>query len=107
MDLVQSMKAGPSITKAAWSTGRTSATKHARNFIAATSTVIILAFLYVAFGNVSLEPFGSRWSLLFGNGGNSVHSGGLRGDQYLLGVGKADITGYEVFLDCINDHVLT
>jgi len=87
MGLLQTMKAGPSTTQAAWST-TTPRTKHSRNFIVAASTVIILAFLYIFFGSTSVETFRSRWSLQFGNGGNG------QGDQYLLGVGKADITGY-------------
>jgi hypothetical protein len=101
------MKAGPSMTQAAWSTRATSRTKHARNFIVAASTVIILAFLYLSLGSRSLEAFASRWSLLFGNGSSGKQLENLRGDQYLLGVGKADITGYIVLLKYVNDHLLS
>jgi len=93
MDLSQTMKAGPSTVQAAWSTRTTSRKTHPRNFIVAAFTVIVLAFLYLSLGSKYLEAFTSRWSLIFGTGGRSFQSESLRGDQYLLGVGKADITG--------------
>lgn len=93
MDLIQDMKAGPSAIQAAWSTRTPSRTKHARNWLVATFTVLTLAFLYITFGNTSLVSFTTRLSVLFGNG---VNSASLGGDKYLLGVGKADITGYEL-----------
>jgi hypothetical protein len=106
MDLPQTMKAGPSTTQAPWSTRATPRTKHARNFVVAISTVVILAFLYLSLEGRSLEAFTSSWSLLFGNSGSGRHLGNLRGDQYLLGVGKADITGYIVLLKYFDDHLL-
>ena len=107
MDLPQIMKAGPSTAHAAWNTRTTPRIKPARNFIVAASTVIILVLLYLSLGSRSLEAFTPTWSLLFGAGGRWFQSESLQGDQYLLGVGKADITGYVVILECVHDLLLT
>jgi hypothetical protein len=104
MDLAKDMKDGPSATQSAWSTRTPSRTRHVRNFVVATSGLFVLIFIYAVLLHTSFKLFGTPLSLLFGSGDNVIDTTSL-GDRYILGVGKADITGYEelqlLFEECL------
>lgn len=96
MDLGQEMKVEASTIQAAWSTKKTRQSKTIRNFIVTAFIVFILVFLYITSSNTLLESFSTLLPSLFRNGDNLDNPAGPEGYQYLLGVGKADITGYEM-----------
>lgn len=84
------MKAGPS-TPSAGSSSRTVKPNGARKAKVLISTCFIFAFIIWFLGNAPADYLTWRWSSQTGDNGKSASKDG---DLYLLGVGKADITGY-------------
>jgi hypothetical protein len=101
MDLIPYMKAGPS-TPSAGSNSRTRKPNGARKAIVLISTCCIFALVFFFLGNAHADYLTWRWSSQNGDNGKSASKDG---DLYLLGVGKADITGYRLLSWKLKENV--
>ena len=95
MNLFQDVKAGPSSTRPQWTR---EASKSQRLF-KALAVVIVFSLGCFSFVQLFLDKQKTIWFWeKEGNPkGNDWHHESSKRTQYLLGVGKADITGYGVF----------
>jgi hypothetical protein len=93
MDSIHDMKAGPLAERAPWGT-TSSRERRPRNIIIGIATLALAALLYVSFRETWPEALRRPWYFTFGDSANMRAPSFPVADQYLLGVGKADITGF-------------
>jgi neutral ceramidase len=95
MDSFQDVKAGPSETRSQWTRQPTIS----QRLFKALAIVIIISLGCFAFAQLFLnqQKLFRFWEKGSNRNGNEWHHDSSKKTQYLLGVGKADITGYGVF----------
>jgi hypothetical protein len=92
MDTLLDLKAGPSKAQARWKRQTTTS----QGFFKALATALVLALSCLAFIRLFLDQQKHIWFWEKGanHENNEWHHESSTRTQYLLGVGKADITGY-------------
>ena len=88
MDQIHDQKAGPSQSPPSWTQ---ESSRWRRRIVKATALITALVLGYMAFVRLSHKLESAWFRELAGQG--AYDSGSSKGSQYLLGVGKADITG--------------
>jgi len=101
MDSLLEMKAGPSGALELAPQRASKSTNTRRRFLAA--LVAALLFSICLFFLKWYPSTGSLWFMESDNGEPHARPTSPDGDKYLLGVGKADITGYDLFNPNIPD----
>jgi neutral ceramidase len=88
MDQILDQKAGPSQSHPSWTQ---ESSRWRRQIVKATALITALVLGCMAFVRLSYRLESAWFWELAGQGGDEY--GSSKGSQYLLGVGKADITG--------------
>jgi len=95
MDAFQDLKAGPSEVQSRWAPENRKWKRQVVALVKALSIVTFLVLAYAAFSYLFLANGRQLWAweLLGSQNGNAGQQENSKGNRYLLGVGKADITG--------------
>jgi hypothetical protein len=104
MEVNEEAKAGPSI-QTEWSP-TTQRKKRTQHFVLAAVLLLVSTYLFLNLANISGNGFSWQWFWQSGNDENLIKPANPDGDQYLLGVGKADITGYGKLYSCFERQLL-
>jgi neutral ceramidase len=94
MDQLQDVKAGPSGGQPQW-IQKSHTPNHSRRLVivAAAATLLVYILRYTALIAILSDDFRSVWLFYSGKHSSGADLGSSKGSRYLLGVGKADITG--------------
>jgi hypothetical protein len=95
MNSIHDIKAGPLVEQAPWKSTMRNRAGSPRNIVIGIATLTLAALLCVSFRGLWAESISRQWYFMFGDSAEMRTPSFPALERYLLGVGKADITGFE------------